>query len=136
MTSIPPLRLFASLLLLVAFSGCSIAMATRQPTAKNLAVLDAGTPRDRVIAELGWPQRTEVMSDNHRIDHFTFTQGYSKSTKNGRAMLHGAADTVTLGLWEIIGTPAEMVFDGTELEADVTYEVGRDVVKSSVVRKK
>lgn len=130
------LRPFSGLLLLVLLSGCSIGMASRQPPAKDLTKLNPGTPRAQVLAEFGAPQGSEVAANRVRIDHFVFVQGYSQAARTSRARLHGAADTVTLGLWELIGTPTEMIFDGSELQADVTYEPDRDVVRTSVVRKK
>ncbi len=41
--------------ILLVNSGCSVVMATKQPHKKNLTVLDEGTPRNIVIAELGAP---------------------------------------------------------------------------------
>ena len=126
----------ASFAVLLLLSGCSIGMASRQPPAKDLTKLNPGTPRAQVLAEFGAPQGTEVAADHVRTDHYVFVQGYSQAARTSRARLHGAADTVTLGLWELIGTPTEMIFDGSELQADGTYEPGRDVVRTSVVRKK
>src|SRR3954462_14163625 len=85
-----------------ASAGCSIAMAARQPTAKNLDVLKPGTARTVVVAELGWPEHSETTADGKRTDLFSVTQGYTKGAKVSRVLLHGAADTLTLGLWEVI----------------------------------
>src|SRR3954465_1320137 len=96
-------RSLASLVLLscsvVAWSGCAVAMAARQPTAKNLDVLKPGTERTAVVAELGWPLHSETGADGRRSDYYTITQGYSKGAKVSRVLLHGIADTLTLGTW-------------------------------------
>jgi Short C-terminal domain len=44
--------------------------------------------------------------------------------KAGRAMLHGVADVLTLGLWEVIGTPVESANDGDLTAYEVSY--GKD----------
>lgn len=63
------------------------------------------------------------------MDVFTFVQGYSKGAKVGRAFFHGAADVVTLGLWEVVGTPIETVADGTQMKVEMSYD-GEERVKS------
>lgn len=105
----------------IAGSGCAVYMAAHQPDAKDLTVLSAGQPRARLIAELGPPVSTQV-DKGIRTDIFSFTQGYSGGAKAGRAVLHGAADVATLGLWEAVGTPTEGYFSGSQLSAQVTYD--------------
>ncbi|MCP4346593.1 MAG: hypothetical protein GY795_13840 [Desulfobacterales bacterium] len=101
-------------------SGCSVYMATKQPEKKNLSVLNPGTPRAHVIAELGSPVYTEV-KNGVRSDIFSFIQGYSKGAKTGRALFHGVADVLTLGIWEAVGTPVEGIADGKEVRVQVIY---------------
>jgi hypothetical protein len=105
-------------------SGCAVVKATNQPDKKNLSVFSAGTPRSYVIAEVGAPAFTEE-KDGQRIDVFAFKQGYSKGAKVGRAFFHGAADLMTLGMWEVVGTPFEAIADGTDMKVQVTYEQDR-----------
>jgi outer membrane protein assembly factor BamE (lipoprotein component of BamABCDE complex) len=101
--------------------GCSVYMAANQPDKKDLGVLKSGTPRNAVLAELGTPIETTTRS-GAKVDVFTFTQGYSGVEKGGRAVLHGAADVLTLGLWEVIGTPIEGVANGTKVSVEVSYD--------------
>jgi hypothetical protein len=110
--------LMATILLLFSSTGCSVFMAAKQPDKKDLSCLSAGTPRNAVLAELGQPIHTE-MKEGKRLDSFSFTQGYSKEAKVGRAFFHGAADVFTLGLWEVVGTPTEAIFDGTKMACQV-----------------
>ncbi len=58
----------------------------------------------------------------HCHETYFFIQGYSFPVKAGRALFHGAADVSTLGLWELVGTPAELIFDGTEVRVEVLYD--------------
>ncbi len=101
--------------------GCSVVKATKQPGKKDVSVLKAGTPRGHVIAELGSPVHSEKI-DGCRMDIFAFTQGYSTGAKSARALFHGAADVATLGLWEVVGTPAESMASGREVSVQVQYD--------------
>jgi hypothetical protein len=101
------------------FTGCSVYMAANQPPAKNIDLFKVGTPRSALLAEFGYPTSTET-KDGKRYDIYRFTQGYSGGAKAARAVGHGVASVLTLGLWEVIGTPVEAVNSG-----DLTaYEVG------------
>ncbi len=42
-------------------------------------------------------------------------------------MFHLAADVVTLGLWEIVGTPIESYNDGRRVTATVAYDENDNV---------
>ena len=44
-------------------------------------------------------------------------------------MFHGAADVLTLGLWEVIGTPVEAGLNGENLVYEVCYDK-KDIVTS------
>jgi hypothetical protein len=115
-------------------TGCSVFMAAKQPPKKDLTVLNVGTPRNVLIAELGSPVHTET-KDGLRTDVYNFVQGYSKGAKAGRAVFHGAADVLTLGLWEVVGTPTEATFDGNRMSVEVRYDAS-DRVKEVITIKK
>ena len=103
-------------------AGCSAVMATKQPGKKDLDVLQRGTPRVLVLRELGWPSHTSTDATGECEDYYSFTQGYSTSVKAGRAVFHGVADLFTLFLWELIGMPTELYFDGTKVSLMVHYD--------------
>jgi len=96
-------------------------MAARQPDFKDLNVLSKGVSRAKVIAEFGAPVLTEE-KDGKKVDVFSFTQGYGRGNKVTRALLHAAADVYTLFLWEIIGTPAEIIASGKKMKIEVIYD--------------
>ena len=120
-----PARTAATIAIIIASAfasgGCAVYMAAHQPDAKVLNVLSVGQPRARLIAELGPPVSSHT-EGGVKTDIFSFTQGYSGGAKAGRAILHGAADVATLGLWEVVGTPTEGYFSGTQLSAQVKYD--------------
>ncbi|MFH1442040.1 MAG: hypothetical protein ABIH18_08395 [Candidatus Omnitrophota bacterium] len=109
-------------------------MAARQPDYKNLNVLSKGVPRCRVVAELGAPILTEEKAGK-KVDVFAFKQGYGKGNKTARALFHAAADIWTLGLWEIIGTPAELIANGKKMQVEVIYNANDEVEQVSYIDK-
>ncbi len=119
--------------LIFSCSGCAAIKATQQPEKKNLKVLSLGTPRSHVIAELGAPIYSEDR-DGTKVDVFAFKQGYTKGVKAGRALVHGAADVVTGGLWEVVGIPAESLADGKDVKVEVTYDERRAVHSIDVIQ--
>lgn len=114
-------RFTALTIFAIMLSGCSVFMAAKQPDKKNVELFALGTPRSMLLAEFGPPAVSE-MRDGKKYEIYKFVQGYSAGAKAGRAVFHGAADVLTLGLWEVVGTPAEGVFSGDEM----AYEVGYD----------
>ncbi len=124
------------ILVLVAFgSGCSVFMAAKQPDKKDVGLFKVGTPRSMLLAEFGLPTVAETREDGRKYEIFSFTQGYSTGAKAGRAVFHGAADVFTLGLWEVIGTPTEATFDGSEMAYEVRYDA-EDKVDQVILLKK
>jgi len=105
----------------ILISGCSVFMAAKQPDAKNVGLFKVGIPRGMLLAEFGLPTVSEVR-DGKKTEIFKFVQGYSAGAKAGRAVFHGVADVLTIGLWEVVGTPMEGVFNGNEMVYEVSYD--------------
>ncbi|MCG8531384.1 MAG: hypothetical protein MI749_12050 [Desulfovibrionales bacterium] len=118
----------------ISLSGCAVYMAANQPDKKDLSVLEVGTPRKAVIAELGRPIETWTDETDARHDIYRFRQGYSKGAKTTRAVVHGVADVLTLGVWEVVGTPTETIFDGEIISVEIIY-TPRMVIESTQILK-
>ena len=103
-------------------TGCAVVMAAKQPDYKNVELFKVGTPRGALLGEFGHPTATDTRPNGAKCDVFSFTQGYSGGAKAGRAFAHGVADVLTLGLWEVIGTPAEAIFSGSTVGYEVCYD--------------
>lgn len=101
-------------------SSCSVFMAANQPASKDISVLSEGIPQDRVRAEFGSPI-WEGEENGTKVELYKFKNGYSKGAKAGRAVGHLVADVFTCGLWEVVGTPTEIAFDGKDCTAKVFY---------------
>lgn len=108
-------------LVMFIISGCSVFMAANQPDEKDVSLFRAGTPRNLLLAEFGMPAASETR-DGKLYDVFQFVQGYSTGVKAGRAVFHGVADVLTIGVWEVVGTPTEAVFDGDKMAYEVRYD--------------
>jgi len=111
----------AIFLAVVNLGGCSVFMAANQPGHKNVEIIKQGTYRTQMINEFGAPVKTTKNPDGTVCDIYSFTQGYSGGAKTVRAITHGLADLFTLGLWEVIGTPSELVFTGSNVSYQACY---------------
>ena len=120
--------------LLIPVSGCSVFMAAKQPEKKDIGLFKVGVSRITLISEFGPPVISEY-KDDKKIEIFKFVQGYSTGAKAGRAFFHGAASVVTLGLWELVGTPTEITFNGDEMAYLVKYDEN-DLVDEVIAIKK
>ncbi|KXO81704.1 hypothetical protein AYL20_14175 [Acinetobacter venetianus] len=117
------------LVTLLSLQGCAAVMASNQPHKKNLSVLEVGKHRNNVISELGAPITSETQN-GERKEIYTFQQGYSKAARVSRTLWHTTADIATIGLWEIIGSPTEVYFNGEQLSYEVVFD-DQDHIKSS-----
>jgi hypothetical protein len=130
----PIVALFAIACVALTVTGCSVAMAAHQPSRKDVKVFNHGMPRSLVVAEVGAPVTSEMQAGK-RVEVYAFTQGYSKGARVSRSIGHGAADVFTLGLWEVVGTPTEAIFNGKRVVYEVTYDA-MDRIEKVVVLKK
>ena len=103
-------------------SSCSVIMAANQPGRKDLAVLTEGAPRPQVAATLGKPAWSGKNEQGLDVEVFQFVQGYSGGARAARIWWHLAADTLSFGLWDQIGTTIESRYSGTRMNAVVTYD--------------
>jgi len=117
---------------LIFISGCSVYMAASQPTKKDLTILNIGTDRDYVIAELGAPVISELTTDG-RKEIYTFVQGYNKVSKVSRAAFHGAADVASIGLWEVIGTSVETAYSGEKISVRIIFDNEGKIKESKIL---
>lgn len=127
------LGLMAFSIILLLSSGCAVFMAANQPDKKNVDLFNVGTQRNMLIAEFGAPALSENR-DGKDYDTFRFVQGYSTGAKVGRAVFHGVADVLTIGLWEIVGTPTELVFDGDTMAFEMGYDAENKVDQVTVIK--
>ena len=84
--------------------GCSVGMAMSGKKQPELGAVRVGATRGEIELQLGAP--IEVREENgHRVDIYEYEIGNEPSA--GRAIGHGVMDVLTLGIWEVVGTPVE-----------------------------
>lgn len=104
---------------LLCVTGCSVGMAMSGKQAPNLGAIQIGSPRGIVELQLGPPTRTMMNADKTRTDIYQYEVGNESSA--GRAAGHAVMDLLTLGLWEIVGTPIE-ASQGDTFQLMVNYD--------------
>lgn len=113
--------------LLLFLPSCSVGMAMSGRPDPNTGALRIGQARDEVLLHLGQPTKTLAVADG-RTDEFHLQRGNQPST--GRAVGHAVMDVLTLGAWEIIGTPVEG-FTGETFTLSISYDAEDKVTKIS-----
>lgn len=92
---------------LVLLAGCSVGMALSGNLQKDTSILFPGAPREAVITKLGEPETSSKDQQGRYTDSYLLVKGNSPSL--GRAVGHATLDLLTLGIWEVVGTPIEAV---------------------------
>jgi len=101
-----------NLLLLPFFiQSCSVGMTLSGNEQVDTSALYQGPHSSFIHAKTGLPFTAVQGKDGRWIDTYLLVKGNESSA--GRAIGHGVMDVLTLGLWEVIGTPIEAVA-GTE----------------------
>jgi len=98
------LCLTASFLCLI---GCSPVMEANRPDPVDMSQFVIGEKRMDVLAEIGSPKATEKDGKNSCDIYKLYTEGHSAAGKGAIAAGEAVADVFTLGLAEVIFTPAE-----------------------------
>jgi hypothetical protein len=112
----------ASLSLLI--GGCSVGMAVSGNHNPDLGAVRSGASRSEIEMHLGTPIKVASLGDGQEAATYQYEIGDEPSA--GRAIGHGVMDVLTLGLWEVVGTPIEG-FQGETHQITVTYESDRAV---------
>jgi hypothetical protein len=112
-----PILTFATLV--ATLSGCSVGMAASGKPAPDLSAVRVSADRSDIELRLGAPVRTGTDGEGRNVAVYRYEIGNEPSA--GRAIGHGVMDVLTLGLWEVVGTPVE-VFQGERYELTVVYD--------------
>jgi hypothetical protein len=105
-----------SLLLLY---GCSVGMALSGKREPNIDIVKVGSTRGEIELHLGPSTTSKKTVDGTRIDVYEHEIGNEPSA--GRAIGHAAMDILTLGIWEMVGTPIE-ASQGDKRQITIKYD--------------
>jgi hypothetical protein len=86
----------------------------------NVMLMQPGTPRHVVESELGAPTSQRVEANGEYRCTYVYEVGNQPS--GGRAVMHGVLDVLTLGIWEVVGTPLEAVQGSKQQATVVTHQ--------------
>ena len=112
-------------------SGCSVGMALSGSANPSLGAVRTGATRGEIELHLGSPISSTLLDGGHRADVYQYEVGNEPSA--GRAAGHAVLDVLTLGLWEIAGTPIEAV-QGEKYTATIVYDGNDKVVDLKTVK--
>ena len=106
-------------------SGCSVGMAMNGKTTPDLGVVKKNAARGEVELQLGTPVKVCTMENGHVLNVYEYEVGNDPSA--GRAVGHAVMDVLTLGIWEVVGTPIEG-FQGDKHQVQVEYDENDNIV--------
>lgn len=112
-------RLISLLSVFILLSACSVGMAMSGKENPDLGAVKVGCTRGEIELHLGSPTISQTSEDGTRTDIYEYEIGNAPSA--GRAVGHGIMDVLTLGIWEIVGTPIEAV-QGDKYKATIKYD--------------
>lgn len=99
--------------------SCAVGMAASGTENPDLMACTVGAPRYQIEREVGPPV------DSKNLDGGGFECVYEYEIGNepsaGRAVGHATMDVLTIGLWEVVGTPVELMI-GDRYQMKVIYD--------------
>lgn len=108
-------------------TACSVGMALDGQRDPDISVVKREVHRADIEAQLGAPIRVTSQPNGQTTAVYKCEVGNESSP--GRAVAHGVMDVLTLGIWEIVGTPIER-FKGDTITMVVTYDREERVVSA------
>ncbi len=111
-------------------SACSVGMAMSGQDDPNVEFIQVGSNRLDVEGELGAPHSSALLDDGQLQAIYRYEIGNEPSP--ARAVMHGVADILTFGIWEVVGTSIEGM-QGTTYEATIVYDAESEVKSIEIV---
>jgi hypothetical protein len=95
-------------------------MAAAGDEEPNISNVRRGASRGEIEMALGQPKSLITDPNGQLSATYEYTVGNQPST--GRAIGHAVLDVLTLGGWELIGTPIEAFNQGEKVKVNVHYD--------------
>jgi len=124
-------RLIAIAGVSLVLGACSVGMAISGKEDPDLRAVKKGATRSGVESQLGKPVRTVALADGAKADVYAYAIGNQPSV--ARAVGHATLDLVTLGIWELAGTPMERAHE-EKYHLAVYYDASDSVIAVKPVR--
>ena len=110
----------------VALQACSVGMAASGNKQQDTSIIFPGSNRAVIISKLGPPETSRKLEDGKIEDSYLIKEGNEASS--GRAWAHAGLDLLSLGLWEAVATPYELVQTEERSRFLITYDAAGNVV--------
>ncbi|MDD3183111.1 MAG: hypothetical protein PHD48_09970 [Alphaproteobacteria bacterium] len=96
--------------LLLPLCGCAVAMSASRSTSKgDPAMMQVGADRAIIEESFGAPNMTASLdAGKTKVIYKIDPDAHSAGARNAAVAGHVVADVLTLGLWEVVGTPLEL----------------------------
>ena len=120
----------------VFLTGCGAVMAGKRSVSRgNANVLMMGQQRQMIEAELGAPDMvSKIEGGKTRVIYRMDPDAHSRAGRNAAVAGHLVADVLTVGLWEVVGTPVELAAQDQMHTYNVLYN-SADIVEQIEVFK-
>ena len=127
MKTLLPIILVGTILL----SGCSVFMAAKKEGV-SIDELSQCRTRSCVISKGAVPTKTEKNEQGDTIEAYTVQE---RKGSTARAVMHGVLDVLTLGIWEVAGTPIEGAMGGKKnYSIRIIYDKDENVKKVEMLQ--
>ena len=106
-------------LAMLVLAGCSVGMAASGHKKMDTSIVFPGSNRAVIISKLGAPETSRKLENGKRQDSYLIQEGNESSS--GRAWAHAGLDLLSLGFWELVATPYELVQSENSYRLLITY---------------
>jgi len=122
-------KVILALMALCAFTSCSVVMAAKKEGTSIDKVQNCSS-RAQYIGAGGEIVHSEQKPNGNLVEIYRFKKEKGSAT---RAFMHGAMDVMTLGVWEVVGTPIEACADDNGFfSIEVEYDAYGKIVSSRI----
>jgi len=116
-----------SVLCALSLTACSVGMALDGQKDPDISVVKKTAHRTDIEIQLGAPIKVDTYPNGNSIAVYQYEVG--KEPSAGRAVAHGVMDVLTLGIWEVVGTPVERL-KGEKVNMVITYDRNGNVISA------
>jgi hypothetical protein len=110
-------------------------MAASRSTYRDTGILQIGADRMVVLKELGPPDASMKLENRGYKDIYKIDPEAHRTGSKGAAVAgHLVADVLTLGLWEVVGTPLELAAQDRPVTFLLKYDAEGKLVDMETIK--
>jgi hypothetical protein len=111
-------------------TSCSVVMAANKDGV-DISKIQACRTRGQILSTGASPISNETLENGDIIESYQIQKPRGSAS---RALMHGALDVCTFGVWEVVGTPIEAYADQKEYYAlRITYDRNETIQKVEIL---